>query len=182
MLRWRTITGLAVVLVALSLVAWWTTGREDGTGPTPTPPPRVIPIDVEDIQRVDIEQGEQALALQRSGEAWYILGTTEEAADGDEVERRLRSLVTMVSFDAFVPEDLAEFGLDTPQARVIIQAYTGTTVLLIGDMTPTENDYYVQRADDPTVYVVSRYLIDRVLEWLETPPYPATPTPTTPAE
>ncbi len=176
MIRWRSIAGLAALLAVLLGLAWWVS-RQPATTATPTPPPRVIPLDFEDVQRVDIERDGVSIALQRSGTEWEILGPSVSPADRDEVERRLRSFMTMVSFDVFTPENLEEFGLLSPTARVSIQAHTGTVVLLVGDRTPTENDYYVQREGDPTVYVVSRYLVDRVLEWVEQPPYPPTPTP-----
>ncbi len=178
MVRWRTTGVLLIVFLALAAVTFWVSRRETSATPTRTPPPRVIPVDVEDVQRVDILQGDRQIAVQRSGDRWLVVGEVMRDADSDDVDRRLRSLLTVVAFDHFVPEALDEFGLAQPQARVVIQAYTGTVTLLIGDATPTGNDYYVQREGDPTVYVVSKYLVDRVLEWVETPPYKPTPTPT----
>jgi hypothetical protein len=60
------------------------------------------------------------------------------------------------------PEDLSIYGLDSPSAVATIDFTDGTsTTMYAGNKTPTRNSYYVRVDEDPKVYTVRTYSIDR---------------------
>ncbi len=177
MVRWRTTGVLFLVLLVLVGVVIFVNKRSPGAEPTPTSWPPVFDIPVSDVVAVDVYRGDGHVRLEHA-EGWRIVAPEDKAADDDEVERRLRSLLLSVAFDRFTSQNLAEYGLDHPQARIVLDTGERQVEVRVGDANPTDTDYYIQVGSDPTIYVVGKYAVDRVLEWTDTLPVPPTPTPT----
>jgi hypothetical protein len=76
--------------------------------------------------------------------------------------------------------DLAQFGLVTATLEVrLIMSDTTPYALTIGDKTPSGSDYYaVYTGDRSRVFIISGVTVEDMLNWLNTPPYEPTPTPT----
>ena len=178
MIRWRMTAILLVVLLALSGVAYIVT-KEVPAETTPTPMPKPITFKPDTVTRVEVVRGDKRIVLTLEGQTWRITEPEASEADSSTVNTRLRSLINTPPSDAFASGgDLAQYGLDKPQARITFQAPDSTATLLVGDANPTSQGYYVQAQGDDQVYVVNKFTVDRILEWLDTPPYPPTPTPT----
>ncbi len=177
--RWRTTGVLFLVLFVLLGVAYYVGTQGEDVPTTATELPPVLDFDLASVSQVTAKQGDREITLVWDGAAWRIQGEEMADADTDEVSMRLRSLLNTVAFDAFEPaQGLAEYGLAQPSARLIFSVDGRTVTLLVGDATPAGSDYFVQVEGNPTVYVISKYLVDRILEWASSPPYPPTPTPT----
>jgi hypothetical protein len=72
---------------------------------------------------------------------------------------------------------LSDFGLAFPVYTIKLGYANGVEHKIeLGNLTPTSSGYYVQ-LDDGQVYVVSQYSLDAVLNLIDNPPYPPTPTP-----
>lgn len=178
MVRWRTTAVLLVIFLALVGVAYIIT-QEVPASSTPTPRPKPLTLALEDITQVQVSRGEKSVTLTLEGDQWRITAPEREDADTSQVRSRLQSLLDTSALEAFTPEgNLDQYGLTKPQARIALQTGEVTATLLVGDLNPTGNNFYVQVEGDPTVYVFSKFSLERVMEWAEKPPYKPTPTPT----
>ncbi len=178
MIRWRTTALLLVVLLVLIGVAWVTNKHAPVSDSTPTSWPPVFHISLADVVAVDVYKGDAHVRLVHESEGWRIVEPVQQPADDEEVERRLRSFLLSVAFDHFTPTTLEEYGLASPQARIVLDTGEQPVTVLVGDANPTNTDYYIQIEGEDTVEVVGKYAVDRLLEWVDTLPVPPTPTPT----
>jgi Domain of unknown function (DUF4340) len=129
-----------------------------------------IRISDKDNHIVELKRGEDNL--------WTVTLPTPGAADqslAGEAETQLGALG--VVSDLGTVTNLGDFGLDTPAYTIVLAFTNGVQhTLEVGNLTPTSSGYYVQQ-DNGTVYVVSQYSLDSVLNLIQNPPYPPTPTP-----
>lgn len=117
--------------------------------------------------------------IERNEENAWVLSLPEEAeADQGAAEAAASqvgalSIVTAIEGD----KDPSIFGLDAPVYTITLSFEDGkTSILEVGDTTPTESGYYV-RVDGDKVYVVSTSGIDALTSLTIFPPYLNTPTP-----
>ncbi len=86
--------------------------------------------------------------LIRAGENWAIQATnaTDRAADPDQIETLLSSLVTLQGEGAFeagtAESPLSRFGLDQPAYTVFLTTADQTFTVYIGNKNPAGNRYY----------------------------------------
>ena len=79
--------------------------------------------------------------------------------------------------DNEVEGDPSIFGFDEPAYVITAEFEDGTTgTLEVGDLTPTNNGYYV-RLNNDKMYIVSMTGIDSLTNLVNFPPYLSTPTP-----
>ncbi|MCP4549688.1 MAG: DUF4340 domain-containing protein, partial [bacterium] len=75
-------------------------------------------------------------------------------------------------------DNLADFGLAEPAIQAMLMLTDGTSINLnIGTENPRHTARYVQKDDDPLVYLVDVGALDGLLRLLDEPPYPLPPTP-----
>ncbi len=178
MVQWRRTGILFLVLLILVGVAFFVTKHAPPVEPTPTSWPPVFHIPLSDVVAVDVYKGDAHVRLVHDEGGWRIEAPDAATADDDEVERRLRSFLLSVAFDRFTPTTLEEYGLASPQARIVLDTGEQQVTVRVGDVNPTNTDYYIQVQGEDTVAVVGKYAVDRILEWVDHPPLPPTPTPT----
>jgi len=179
MVRWRTTGILLIILLILLAITYGVTRYGPRPETTTTARPPLFSFGLQDVRRVEIVQGEARVVLGHEGSLWHVLVPSAGDADTEEIDRRVRSLVALVPFDSFPANDLSPYGLESPAARIFFLTDQGGVTLLVGDVTPTGSDRYVMLEGSNLIHVVSKVLVDRVLEWTADPPYRPTPTPTT---
>jgi hypothetical protein len=109
---------------------------------------------------VSLEAPLTGLRLEKKGELWELVPPQAVGLDQAEIGYQIMSLAGMraerlVEDD---PADLSVYGLDKPQARIIMTDAGGKRLELIGgNMTPSRTGYYVMAAGDRKVYSVSQY-------------------------
>lgn len=178
---------LLAVLAVLGGVVFFVNRRGEGApaNATPTPGP-LTTLKLEDVQSIEVVQGDKKITVQRTDDGWEIAGETPQKADKGAVEQAIRRLVNLRPFRTLAGvQDLDVFGLKEPQWIIKLIPKEGEpTVYHVGDQNPRKTDRYVQRPGDTAVYLVSTYSVESVRDWLDHPPLPPTPTPkatTTPA-
>lgn len=183
----RTGTWVTIVLLAIAIGAAFYINRQAETAAeetlTLTPEATEQAFVFESgslLNSIEVKPAEgAAVELKRNEEnAWALILPEKTEADQGLAEAAASqinalSIVTEVSNAT----NLSDFGLAAP-AYIINLGFEGGTsnVLNVGDLTPSQNGYYVQ-LDDETVYVVGRAGIDAVISLTLAPPYLNTPTP-----
>ncbi|MEM7435155.1 MAG: DUF4340 domain-containing protein [Myxococcota bacterium] len=164
---------------------------------------RVTNAKASDVARISFESDNGRFGFSRQDEAWVPDGKLKgvKEFDSKQVEGLLSTAAKLTASD-FAPEEIsiARAGLNEPNATVTFEispqadeaaAGTGGTSaepevveLAIGEETGNDqSEFYLQRAGDSTIYVISSYLAGRLqpdasaFEKPEAPPTPAAPPP-----
>lgn len=178
---WILLGLFGIVLLGAWLFQNWRQ-KTAATQPTPTPAAGESLFDVtgSEIASLQIESREGSrLVLGRDDQGmWVIKEPEERAADIASVEAGITQLISLRGNILNRQEsDLSVYGLTDPQYIVTVSMNGGNRyVLVIGDITPTENGYYAQMDGGP-VRVITKFNIDPMVNMFENPPYKETSTP-----
>lgn len=173
---------LVVLLILIGgLVAVTQILRVDDT--TDNRPPRLYRI--QDVAHVEITQGEEEITFDKRENTWYIVG--EEGGEDQEVDIGRWGGVPSLLNGPAVQEDLMEteekrevlgprsiYGLDPVRTIIRVTSASGQTVVVnLGDLTPSQDGYYVS-VEDPrdNLYIVHNSWVDVLERLLAEPPYP----------
>ncbi len=177
---------LVVVLVALGAYVYF--GEMNGGQPAPaTPTPSAATLwdyPADSIARLevhDLQTQEEARLAKDAGGAWQIEAPVSDAADSTRLNSLTGRLAKITTSRVITnpPADLAPFGLVTHTMLVDVGLTGNQTVTLqVGDKNPQGFSYYVQKKDDPAIYLITSSLIDDLRRLITEPPRKPTPTPT----
>ena len=149
----------------------------------------VVSVDAADVQTIRFESANGTFQFQREADGWKVLEGQDALDDFDpkQVTGRLSTAARLTASD-FAPEDTsaARAGLTEPQATVTLTLADDREpiVLELGASTEQAGELYLRRQDEPTIYVISQYLADRLrpdAKTFETPEAPPAPPPTMPS-
>ncbi len=178
---WITTLVLVGVLAALTVIVLLVQRlpAPSGEGASLTPAP-LWTFSGSDVVGITVTVGlERAAAYGGAGD-WRVLQPAEGEADEARLIRLSSDLASLQYTRVLADVDnLAEFGLQPPQAQATLVLSDGTTLdLFIGTTNPGGASRYVQKAGDPKVYLVSAYMLQNLLDLTTSPPYAPTPIPT----
>lgn len=149
----------------------------------------VVSVDAADVQAIRFESVNGTFQFQREADSWTVLKGQKSFRDFDpkQVAGRLSTAARLTASD-FASEDIsaARAGLTEPQATVTLTLADdrNAIVLELGDSTEQAGELYLRRRGEPTIYVISQYLADRLrpdAKTFETPEAPPAPTPVIPS-
>lgn len=128
---------------------------------------------------------ESTTTLERSAQAIWSIAETNTALEGEidqqQVSTALASIVGMEAINSFEAEDdLSPFGLDAPIYTITLRNTTDQEITLyVGNENPGGTSYYVQRADQQDMILLSstKIAVDNVASFGAEPPFASTPTP-----
>jgi len=149
----------------------------------------VVSVDAANVQAIRFESANGTFQFQREADGWKVLEGQDALDDFDpkQVTGRLSTAARLTASD-FAPEDTsaARAGLTEPQATVTLTLADDREpiVLELGASTEQAGELYLRRQDEPTIYVISQYLADRLrpdAKTFETPEAPPAPPPTMPS-
>jgi hypothetical protein len=180
-LNFRLTAGLVVVFALLAGGVWYTELR--GGPRTPTPPAgQAVMFDwnATDMTKMEVEADGKRTVVERGGDnVWRLTEPQPGEADNtivDSAAGRMAKLIATRKLDN--PGNLADYGLNAPTTKIGLTTRDGASAqLLIGAQTPDKNAYYVKKASEDPVYVVSTFTIADLTKWASEPPRPR-PTPT----
>lgn len=100
--------------------------------------------------------------LERRDGDWYYTGNEAMVIDSEAISKLLASFVTMeAKREITEPEDLSEYGLDTPSNVLAYETEDGEKgKVLFGDINSTTKDLYVMIEGKDVVYTVDSELAD----------------------
>lgn len=92
----------------------------------------------------------------------------------------MSNLASLAATNSFTTENLADFGLDSPDYTLTLMDSEGQTYTVqIGNQSPTSPRYYALVNDDTqTVYILPKDIVDNLVRQINQPPYLPSPTPT----
>ncbi len=128
---------------------------------------KVVNADVSKVQAIRYEGPKGTFEFQRAGEGWSTIagGKQLEELDPKKVTGMVSTAARLIA-SGFADEDISEAraGLAEPKSQVTITVADEETpiVLELGAATEEGNEVYLRRKGNPTIYVVSEYLSNRL--------------------
>jgi hypothetical protein len=172
--------GIFVIVLAFAIY-YQNSTKNASSNATPTPGTTAIfnNVDEKSINTLRIEDTSgKAVALGRDASGvWVVTEPKGGPTDVTQAETAVTQILALQSISSLDPiSDLGIFGLSKPSYTVTITMNGGQKyVLLIGDVTPTKNGYYV-RLNQEAPDIVNKDSVDAMLKMLSNPPFKATPT------
>ena len=173
------VLGLVILLLTVTAPSDGEEEEETATSTSTLDPALVLQPDLEekgDIVSITVDNdlgSFTALLTQQDGESLWSI-------EGMDIDRKLLNTAKFDSLAATMtnmvarsvveekPADLAQYGLDKPQATVTVKYTDGSFVMKIGDVVTSGSANYVLINDDPTVYSYYTYEISSIIsmDWL----------------
>jgi hypothetical protein len=153
-----TLIAVLVVLGALIGGYLWITRPKPAPVSTEAPKPELSKGDKDKIVKVVLtDRAEGTLTFEKKGTEWSVtpsLGGTLDASLMDDLLYSFSGLIAERTIEEN-PTDLAQYGLNPPQATARATWEDGSVhTLYLGARTASGNTYYLQVKDDPKVYTV----------------------------
>jgi hypothetical protein len=144
---------------------------------------KVVSFETAEVEKIRFENHRGTFEFERTEDGWNAVRSKPTLRDFDPKKvTGLVSTAARLTASDFASEDTspARAGLSKPKATVILTTKEGpqAIVLEVGDVTENTTDVYLRRNDDPTIYLISKYLADRLqpdakaFERLKEPPPP----------
>ena len=127
----------------------------------------VVSLEPADVQTLRFESPNGTFLFERAGNDWTAVEGVKSAGDFDskQVSGSLSTAARLIASD-FAAEDVSEAraGLTEPSATVTMTLAEDSEpiVLEIGSNTDQGDELYLRRSGNPTIYVISQYLGDRL--------------------
>jgi hypothetical protein len=126
----------------------------------------------------DAVSNTQVSATRDVSSTWRLSDPAGQLADAATMDSLIGRLASLYVQRTLTPTGgLGEYGLLTPTLSVQIDLVSGSLSFAVGDMTPSQGAYYVQKSGDTHVYLVETGLVDDLRKLAQQPPLAATPTP-----
>lgn len=141
-----------------------------GTAEKGAPPPPLLSIKPADVAALQIRRTNQfLLRAERTNGTWSLTAPLVYPAQPFAIEGLLQALSdlrsqTFISLDelADTKRSVADYGLDVPLAKLIVQHRGGRTEILFGSRTPVGDQMYVQLQNVRGIHVVNAELFERL--------------------
>jgi Domain of unknown function (DUF4340) len=153
------------VLAALLGALYWSNhhpASDNAVKASAAASPKILSLSTADVSRLAIFHRDQPtvdLSRNSSG-AWQITAPKALPADQESVSSMLSTLSSL-NADRLIEDkasNLASYGLANPPLQVDVTLKDNKTQkLLIGDQTPSGNDYYAMLSGDPRVFTLANY-------------------------
>jgi len=180
----RTTLILLAVLVLVAGVVYYTEFYKPGQA-TATPVAsgsnlllEVTSPAISGITVRDVLSSTQVSATRDVSGTWWLAEPTGQPADPAILNPMATRLSSIYVQRVLTPTgSLGEFGLLTPTLSVEIASTLGPLSFMVGDTTPSQGAYYVQKPGDTRVYLVDAGLVSELRKFAGQPPLAAPPTP-----
>ncbi len=134
---------------------------------------------------MEIERAEDGAAVhfeRQDDGVWMQTVPTTTVAISRTLESSAGSLLSLSSRRTLSPDanPLSAYGLDQPAATIVVAVrragedgseQTIRHTLLVGNQTPAEDGYYVQKVGDQRVHIISTTAVDTILGLIDDPPH-----------
>ncbi len=128
--------------------------------------PSVLRLRRDEVTGLRASVGERRFAAERAAGGWRVDGVQATPALADALDALADLLVRLRAVHAFRSDDLAQFGLDAPRARLIVEGRRGRRTVVLGRFDSAGSAIYARREGDPRVFLVGAALgsaLERVL-------------------
>jgi len=152
-MRLRNTLILALLLVGLGAYLYFVESKQIAQEAKKE---KLVDLNADDVSAITLTYPDREIVLTKTDAGWRLSKPVDAAADDITVKNLIRAIT-----DAEVkktidepPQDLAQFGLTQPAATIAITAKgQALPALKVGKTTAVSFSTYVQRADQPKIYL-----------------------------
>lgn len=183
----RTTGILFVVLLVVAGIAYLVSRQEPAVEETATPAVAVATpvtsslisgLSIESVSRLEVNnlQEEDSAVFEHRATDWFQTVPTQTQVMSATIDSYMQGMVILTSRRTLPSSagEPADFGLDNPAYQIILSgrpvSETVRFTLLVGDATPADDGYYVQKQGDPRVHIVNKFVMDNLINLLESVP------------
>ena len=145
--------------------------------------PWLFRLNLEDIEHISVTHRDARMDYVYSGDQWVM----KDGADTPVFTEKWAGTTLLLSGPrssrtlADRIDDLAKYGLDSPQTKVKIIDRSGSPLEFhLGDATPDDKTWYARLAGSSRLFTVASEYGEVISKLATEPPYPPTPTPESP--
>ena len=126
---------------------------------------QVTDFDGDDVTSFSYLYNKEELKFEKQEDQWVCLNDPETDLDEDAVDTLLNTLVDIATTNQITnPEDLSEYGFDSPSQEAVITLDDGSSIeLLFGAENTIAGGYYMEKSGDDNVYLVDSSLVTDTL-------------------
>ena len=194
-MKWRDVGILALIVLLLGGYVYFQNSRESEPEAIPTATP--LPVDLQPVNLLPTGVTAEAvnwLEIRYTGGLTETVIVRNEAGDWEQtvpepaplisatINSQVGQILGLTSQRTLAADanPLEAYGLAEPTAEIIIvverESGASRQTLHIGNLVTGGTGYYVQKAGDNKVYIVSNATIDTILRLTSAPPLVPTPT------
>jgi hypothetical protein len=174
------VLGIFILLIGVTWYLEWSPSgqaRPIGT-PTATVYPRLIELGTGELMGLELKDSSGTFGIKRNlNDTWSFTDNQNTPADQGKIQQLLASLTGLQSEATLDAKTVDAFGLVSANQILTIHTTNGTSVMKIGNKTPTTTGYYVQ-LDNHAPVVIDKSSLDEILNSMNRQALsPATATP-----
>jgi hypothetical protein len=152
-MRFRSTLLLALVLIGLGAYVYFVESKQIAEE---NKKEKVLAVDAADVTGVTLTYGDREIVLSKSDAGWRVTKPVDAPADEITVKNLINAIADAESKKTIddPPQDLTKFGLAQPFVIVKLTAKDKTVPeLKVGNTTAVSFSTYVQRSDQPKIYL-----------------------------
>lgn len=173
-MNFKTTLVLLVLLTGFAGAYLWVNARGTIGSKTVLPTAPEALVTGRDFSRITLQRNGQTLVYAREDAGWWQTEPVRFPVADEAIESVINAGLSLTPREIFSfpfddpiaegqPDTFAAFGLDPPQARLVYESDTGQHTLQLGH-TNVAGTAYLQKSDDPNVYLVEATLHRAVLD------------------
>lgn len=186
-MNWRTTGVLFFLLLVLGGIVYWQQQAAGPAEPTPTPAlgpgtfaetvPLLPDVAIDDVQRLEVSRdaGKDRRIYEQENGIWTQTVPTTTQVLSPTIVTPLQSLLDAGSRRTLSPDanPLEAYGLAKPGSTIVVavrrEGATARHTFFVGNLTPAGDAFYLHKAGDPRVHIVTSFPINNILELLPDP-------------
>lgn len=160
----------ATLFCALLMIVLITESRRPGDAVVQEMPlERVFDMDPDHILRIAIVFEGKTAEIARQTDGWTITEPAGETLREEQIESLVSSITGLVIAEDIEtdPEDMVQYGLESPPFSIVVEGRDRTVTLLTGDMTPTAISIYAFIKEQNRVIQIGNYIRFAIRTFIE---------------
>ena len=150
------LVALGAVLVAVVRAPVRPTGLDAVRGS------RILRVRPAAVDRLAVSLDERRFAARRAAGGWEIDGRPASPAAAAALEDLVQSLVSLRAVDVFRSRDASAYGLDRPQATIVVETPRGRRQVTLGALNAAGSTVYARRDNDPRIFQLGTHLLTQL--------------------
>jgi hypothetical protein len=125
----------------------------------------VLALEEKQVKRIEVQHGEQHLAVERDGDGWKLVAPLEAKADKTKITDLISAIngAKVKEFIEETPQDLAKYDLNPPQWRLsfLVGDDRAEKSLLVGSEETAKNGRHAKRGSADNVFLIEAKLTEK---------------------